>query len=127
MYVSIQQYGYLGLGVSGSDPSLYKPSQDVRDFPHTWMLYTDGDLHHGRSVTSDVCQWWLVSKGDTVSVEWNPPHVSVYHNNTRIHQWDVDISRTVWAVVGMHRGLSMWMERRGKYLPNDHWHCTVYK
>ena len=84
------------LGVTGSDPSMYTPDQEICDIPHTWVLYTGGDLYHGRSKTSGVCPRWSVSEGDTVSIQWSPPHVSVYHNNTQIHQWDVDIHGPVW-------------------------------
>ena len=43
------------LGVTGSDPSMYKPDQHILDIPHTWVLDTCGNLYHGRSETSGVC------------------------------------------------------------------------
>ena len=103
------------LGVTGSDPSMYKPHQSTRDVPHTWVLYTGGDLYHGRSMTSHVCPQWCLSGGDTVSIQWSPPYVSVYHNNTQIHQWDVDISGPVW-MTGNIGWNTVRMEDTGKYL-----------
>ena len=106
----------MGLGVTGSDPSMSKPDQYIHYVPHTWVMNTNGDLYHGGSWTRGVCPRWHVSEGDTVSIQWSPPHVSVYHNNTQLHQWDVDLHGPVWMAGWIGYGNTVRMEDTGNIL-----------
>ena len=87
-----------------------------------WLLSSsDGQLYEGNHSASmgdaggkTVCSPWPVSQHDTVGIQWNPPRVSVYHNNTQIHQWDVDIHGPVWMLAKLRKGVVWQINPTGK-------------
>ena len=87
-----------------------------------WLLSSsDGQLYEGNrgarmgdTVGKTVCSPWPVSQHDMVGIQWSPPHVSVYQNNTLIHQWDVDIPGPVRMLAELNKGVVWQINFTGK-------------